>query len=126
MPWRCRNWRRPERWCYAVRARVVTMRGDEVLEDADIVVTANRIAGVGRRESIAIPAGAKVFDVAGTTVVPGFIDTQPHWFEIRRGVLDMQNWSFLANLAYASQPVAIRRPERTTCSLTRTSSRRAR
>ncbi len=32
--------------------------------------------------------------------MPGFIDTHPHWVEIRRGVLDMQNWSFLANLAY--------------------------
>ncbi|MFQ5696628.1 MAG: amidohydrolase family protein, partial [Terriglobia bacterium] len=26
--------------------------------------------------------------------------THAHWFEIRRGVLDTQNWSFLANLAY--------------------------
>jgi hypothetical protein len=23
-----------------------------------------------------------------------FIDLRPHWFEIRRGVLDTQNWSF--------------------------------
>lgn len=81
-------------------AQVVTMRGDEVLQDADVVVTDNRIAGVGRRESLPVPAGAKILDVSGTTIVPGFVDTHPHWFEIRRGVLDMQNWSFLANFAY--------------------------
>jgi hypothetical protein len=39
-------------------------------------------------------------DVSGTTIVPGFVDTHAHWFEIRKGVLDAQNWSFLGNLAY--------------------------
>ncbi len=34
------------------------------------------------------------------TIVPGFVDTHAHWIEIRRGVLDLQNWSFFANLAY--------------------------
>ncbi len=81
-------------------ARVITMRGDEVISDADLVVTDNRIAALGRRGSVAVPAGAKVFDVRGSTIVPGFVDVHPHWFEIRRGVLDMQNWSFLANFAY--------------------------
>ena len=37
---------------------------------------------------------------AANTIVPGFVDTHPHWTEVRRGVLDMQNWSFFANLAY--------------------------
>src|SRR5262249_58100777 len=81
-------------------AQVITMRGDEVVPDADVVVTNNRIAAVGRRGSVAVPASATVIDVAGSTIVPGFVDTHPHWFEIRRGILDMQNWSFLANLAY--------------------------
>jgi Tol biopolymer transport system component len=79
-------------------ARVVTMRGDEVLESADVVVTGNRIAAVGAEG--AVPDGARVVDVRGMTIVPGFVDTHAHWFEIRRGVLDLDNWSFLANLAY--------------------------
>ena len=33
-------------------------------------------------------------------MIPGFVDTHAHWTEIRRGVLDLQNWSFFANLAY--------------------------
>ena len=38
--------------------------------------------------------------MTGNTIVPGFVDTHAHWTEVRRGVLDMQNWSFFANLAY--------------------------
>jgi Tol biopolymer transport system component len=79
-------------------ATVVTMKGDEILRNADIVVENNRITRVGAKGSV--PAGAKVFDVTGKTIVPGFIDTHAHWTEIRRGILDTQNWAFLANLAY--------------------------
>jgi hypothetical protein len=68
------------------------------LKNADIVVENNRIKSVGAKGSV--PAGAKVFDVSGKTISPGFIDTHAHWTEIRRGILDTQNWSFLANLAY--------------------------
>src|SRR5438445_10730724 len=74
------------------------MKGDEVLKDADVVVENNRITRVGAKGSA--PSGAKVFDVRGKTITPGFIDTHAHWFEIRRGILDTQNWAFLANLAY--------------------------
>ena len=76
------------------------MRGDEVLEDADVVSKDNRIVAVGKRGTVSVPSSAKVIDVSGKTIVPGFIDIHPHWTEIRRGVLDLQNWSFLANLAY--------------------------
>jgi Tol biopolymer transport system component len=79
-------------------ATVVTMKGDEVLKNADIVVENNRIKSVGAKGSV--PADAKVIDVRGKTITPGFIDTHAHWTEIRRGILDTQNWSFLANLAY--------------------------
>jgi hypothetical protein len=81
-------------------ARVITMHGDEILENADIVIKDNRIVAVGKTGSVTVPAAAKVIDVSGKTIVPGFIDIHPHWTEIRRGVLDLQNWSFLANLAY--------------------------
>ena len=79
-------------------ATVVTMKGDEVLKNADIVVENNHITRVGAKGSV--PGGAKVIDVAGKTIVPGFVDTHAHWTEIRRGILDTQNWAFLANLAY--------------------------
>src|SRR3989449_9939387 len=82
-------------------ATVVTMRSgkeDEVLKNAEIVVEDNRIKSVVAKGSA--PARTKAFDVSGKTIVPGFIDTHAHWTEIRRGILDTQNWSFLANLAF--------------------------
>jgi Tol biopolymer transport system component len=81
-------------------AKVITMRGDEVIADADIVVTDNRIAAVGKRGSVTVPAGAKILDLKGATVMPGIVDVHAHWSEIKRGVLDLENWPFLANLAY--------------------------
>ena len=81
-------------------AQVIPMHGDDVIADADIVVKDDRITAIGKRGSLSTPADAKVIDLSGTTIVPGFIDIHPHWTEIRRGVLDLQNWSFLANLAY--------------------------
>jgi len=81
-------------------ARVITMGKQDVLEDADIVLKDNRIVSVGRHGSVEVPADAKVINVSGKTIVPGFVDIHPHWTEIRRSVLDTQNWSFLANLAH--------------------------
>ncbi|MCD9033792.1 amidohydrolase family protein [Luteimonas sp. Y-2-2-4F] len=81
-------------------ARVVSMRGDEIVEDADLLVVDNRIAALGERGSIAIPATAERIDVSGATIVPGFIDLHPHLMQQRRGVLDMENWPMANYLAY--------------------------
>ncbi|MGH9863115.1 MAG: amidohydrolase family protein, partial [Candidatus Acidiferrales bacterium] len=81
-------------------ATLITMKGEEVIRNADLVVTDNRIAGLGARGRVSVPAGAKIFDVRGMTIVPGFVDTHAHWIEVRKGLLDRQNWSFLANVAY--------------------------
>ena len=80
--------------------RIVTMRGEEVIENGVVVIENDRILAVGAAHEVEIPSGAETIDVSGTTIVPGFIDSHAHWFEIRRGVLDVQNWSFLANVAY--------------------------
>ena len=80
--------------------RVITMRGEEVLDKADIVVVDNRIKTVSPRAAAGAFPGAKVIDVSGDTIVPGFIDTHAHWIQIRRNLLDTENWDFLATLAY--------------------------
>jgi len=78
-------------------ARVITMRGDEVIENADVVVQNNRIASVGPRGQA--PAGAQVIDVNGKTIVPGFVDTHSHMWNLW-GLHWMRPWIYLANLAY--------------------------
>ncbi len=60
----------------------------------------NKIVGVGAQGSVQVPAGAVVRDVSGKYIVPGFVDTHAHWAEIRRDILEPNQWPFLANLAY--------------------------
>ena len=79
--------------------RVITMNGDEIVENADIVVRNNRIAAVGAQGEVEVPAGAEIIDVAGTTIVPGFVDTHAHMWPAW-GIHKQQVWMYLANLAY--------------------------
>jgi imidazolonepropionase-like amidohydrolase/Tol biopolymer transport system component len=83
-----------------VGGRVVTMRGDEVIEDGVVVVQGNRIAAVGRRGEVAVPAGAREVDVAGRTLVPGIVDVHWHGPQGSGGVVPQNNWINLASLAY--------------------------
>jgi len=80
-------------------ARIVTMKGDEVIEKGDVVVTDNHVADVGATGKVKRPAGARVIDVAGKTIIPGFVDVHSHTWP-PRGVHQSQVWQYLANLAY--------------------------
>ena len=78
-------------------ARIVSMKGDEVIDNGDVVVTSNRIVSVGPRGEA--PAGARVIDVSGKTIIPGFVDVHAHpWPEW--GIHENQVWPYLANLAW--------------------------
>lgn len=79
--------------------RAVTMRGHEIIDDADIVIVNHRIAGVGPRGQVPVPEGARIIDVSGQTILPGFVDTHAH-FRHSPGVHVIQPWALLANLAY--------------------------
>ena len=81
-------------------ATAITMKGDEVIDDADVLVVNERIAALGKRGSVEIPGDAVLRDVSDAYIVPGFVDTHAHWYEIRHDILDLQNWSFLSNLAF--------------------------
>ncbi|WP_231635622.1 amidohydrolase family protein [Novosphingobium sp. ST904] len=81
-------------------ARVATMKGAEVIDDADLLIVDNRIAGIGPKGTLKVPNGTEVRDVTGKFIVPGFIDAHAHWFETRRRILDIGHWDFAANLAY--------------------------
>ncbi|HEY5418950.1 MAG TPA: amidohydrolase family protein [Gemmatimonadaceae bacterium] len=80
-------------------ARIVTMKGNEVIERGDIVVTNNRITAVGPAGSVAVPAGARSFDVSGTTILPGWVDIHAHMWP-SWGIHKTQVYEYLANLAY--------------------------
>lgn len=80
-------------------ATVLTMRGNEVIVDADVVVVGNRIAGVGPRGSVRIPEGANEFDLQGHHIVPGFIDVHAH-FTVNGELPRPEGTTSFANLAF--------------------------
>jgi Tol biopolymer transport system component len=78
----------------------LTMRGEEVIADADVVIVDDRIQAIGKRGTVAVPAGAEIRDVSGQYLTPGLVDTHLHWAGIRRGILDLESWDLLSTLAY--------------------------
>lgn len=81
-------------------ATAITMKGNDIIENADIVVTDNRITAIGARGQVTIPNGAEIHDLTGKVVTPGFIDTHAHWKGIHREVVDYNSWPYAVNLAY--------------------------
>ncbi|HYK05200.1 MAG TPA: amidohydrolase family protein [Thermoanaerobaculia bacterium] len=79
-------------------ARIITMRGDEVVENGTIVVNGNRIAAIGT--NVAVPAGAKVIDAAGKTIMPGIVDVHWHGSMGSDQIIPQQSWINYASLAF--------------------------
>jgi len=80
-------------------ARLITMRGDEVIERGDLVVRDNRIVAVGPSGSVEIADGADERDMSGMTIYPGLVDIHAHTW-VGWGVHRNQVSQFLAQLAY--------------------------
>jgi imidazolonepropionase-like amidohydrolase/Tol biopolymer transport system component len=80
--------------------RAVTMKGKEIIENADIVVTDNRIVAIGVRGQVTVPRGAQVIEITGKTVTPGFVDTHYHAQWLVPEIHVTQTWQYLATLAY--------------------------
>ena len=80
-------------------ARIVTMKGNEVIASGDIVVRDNRIVAIGPRDKVALPSGARTIDVDGKTIIPGFVDIHAHTW-VAWGVHRSQVSQFMAQLAY--------------------------
>ncbi|HEY7566156.1 MAG TPA: amidohydrolase family protein [Gemmatimonadaceae bacterium] len=81
-------------------ARVITMKGNEVIENADIVVRNNRIAAVGPHGSVEVPQEAQIIDMSGKTITPGFVDTHYHTQWLIPDIHVSQVWQYVAMLAY--------------------------
>ena len=79
--------------------RVITMKGEEVIERGDVLIENNRIKAVGATGTLADTAGAKVIDVRGKTVMPGYVDIHAHLGASHDVVTD-EEWAYAANLAY--------------------------
>ncbi|HEX8071465.1 MAG TPA: amidohydrolase family protein [Pyrinomonadaceae bacterium] len=89
---------RPRGLVALTNARIITMRGDEVIERGSILVEDNRIKAVGAK--IDIPAAARRIDMAGKTIMPGMIDVHSHMGYNTLDIIPEQQAPYFANLAY--------------------------
>ncbi|MDX1394248.1 MAG: amidohydrolase family protein [Gemmatimonadota bacterium] len=90
---------RPSGTVVLAGARVITMRGDEVIESGDVVVTDNRISAIGPSGSLTWAEDARVIDMRGRTILPGLVDIHAHTW-VAWGLHRSQVSQFLAQLAY--------------------------
>lgn len=70
--------------------RLIDGYGGRPLENAVILVEGNRVKEVGQAGSLAIPAGAKIIDAEGMTVMPGIADMHVHLMLVGHG--DYDHW----------------------------------
>jgi imidazolonepropionase-like amidohydrolase len=70
-----------------VGARLVDGRSDVAVEDSVVVVEGDRITAAGPRTATAVPAGAKVVDGRGHTLLPGLWDMHAHVTQVEWGPL---------------------------------------
>jgi imidazolonepropionase-like amidohydrolase/Tol biopolymer transport system component len=80
-------------------ARIITMKGEEVIERGDVLIENARIKQVGSSGSIAVDGSVQKMDLSGKTIVPGFVDTHAHVWPAW-GIHKTQVWVYAANLAY--------------------------
>jgi Tol biopolymer transport system component/imidazolonepropionase-like amidohydrolase len=83
-----------------VGATVISMKGDEVISNATILVENNRIKAIGAANQVAVPSGTKTVDVSGKFIIPGMIDVHAHGPAGSIGIQPEQNWAFYASLAF--------------------------
>jgi imidazolonepropionase-like amidohydrolase len=68
-------------------ARLLQVDSGTVIQPGEVLVEGNRIKAVGK--SVEHPAGAKVIDLGGATLMPGLIDAHIHLF-LHPGAEDLQ------------------------------------
>lgn len=81
-------------------ARLITMEGNDVIENGTIVINNNTIEAIGNSSDIKIPSDAKIYDVSGKTIMPGMVDAHAHIGGFRYGLTTQKHWQFYANLAF--------------------------
>jgi Tol biopolymer transport system component len=79
-------------------ARVITMHGDDVIDDGTVVVDGNHIAAVGA--NVPVPPDAKVIDAAGKTIMPGIVDVHWHGSQGSDDLTPQQSWVNYATLSF--------------------------
>ncbi|GGC71624.1 bifunctional TolB-family protein/amidohydrolase [Pedobacter quisquiliarum] len=81
-------------------ARIITMKGDEVIENGSVLIENNKIVSIGKAADVKVPEQAKVVDLNGKTIMPGMVDVHAHLRTSPDGISPQTDWSYLANLSF--------------------------
>jgi Tol biopolymer transport system component/imidazolonepropionase-like amidohydrolase len=81
-------------------ARLITMKGDEIIEDGVVVLDGNRIVAVGAKGAVTVPADARVMDLTGKTIMPGLVDAHWHGSMGSDEIIPQRSWVNYAALAF--------------------------
>lgn len=68
-----------------VGARIIDGYGQAPIENGAILIKGQRIVAVGSKAEVAIPAGTKIIDASGRTVIPGMIEMHAHLITLGHG-----------------------------------------
>ena len=90
----------PEGQIAFTNARIITMNGDEIIENGSILIKENKIVSVGEASEVTIPNNAKVYDLEGKTIMPGIVDAHAHIGAFRYGLTPKKHWPLYANMAF--------------------------
>jgi dipeptidyl aminopeptidase/acylaminoacyl peptidase len=81
-------------------ARIITLDDDRrVIENGSLVVTGSRIACLGQCD---LSRADRTIDLAGKTVIPGFVDTHLHYPRASQGFIPPQVWETALFFAYGA------------------------
>ncbi len=81
-------------------ARIITMEGDEVIENGTIVIEGNKILKIGKTGEVDVDGKVRVMDMTGKTIMPGIVDVHAHVGNFYYGMSPQKQWHYYANLAY--------------------------
>ncbi len=82
-----------------VGGKVITMEGEQVIDNGVVLIEGNKIKAVGTKGQVNIPSDATIIDITGKTVMPGLIDAHAHGPQGSNEIIPQQNWKNYAGLA---------------------------
>jgi imidazolonepropionase-like amidohydrolase len=86
--------------------RLIDGYGGPPIENAVVIIEGNRIKAVAREGSIAIPAGARVIDTNGYTVMPGMMDMHVHLMIVGHGNYEHWDATYPAKFRDVIMPIS--------------------
>ncbi len=82
-----------------VGGKIITMQGDNVIENGTVIVKNNHIIELGKASDIDVPVYAQVIDISGKTLMPGLFDAHAHGPQAEDEIIPQQNWQQYSNLS---------------------------